>query len=91
MDAADTLMSRLSGAVIAEEREHLAPVGIEAHVDKRLNGPEALLRAPNGEYRLALALHWTLPPCTARTRPSRWLRSTSASTATKMIRPMAII
>ena len=80
---------RLAGAVVAEKRQHLAAVGFEAHVLQRMHGAEVLLGVADGED--GDRAHCALTACSTRARASRWLRSTSASTATTTITPMAII
>ena len=56
VDAADALhQRRLAGAVVAEKRQHLAAIGLEAHVLQRMHRAEALLRVADGEDRCGRA------------------------------------
>jgi hypothetical protein len=86
VDAADALdQGRLAGAVVAEKGKHLAAIGVEADALESMDRPEAFLRMADGQRGLGGHAHCILPACSTRTRASRWLRRTSASTATTMI------
>src|SRR5690348_354995 len=92
MHATDALdQGRLAGAVVAQQRQHLTPIGLDAHALERVHRPEIFLGIPHGENRTCLSHQDAPADCSVRTRPSRWRRSTSASTATTMIEPIAII
>ena len=94
MDAADAFDERrLARAIVAEQGQHLAAIGVQADALERMHRAETLLRVAHRENR-SVARPRSLrasPPEGARARASSWLRSTSASTATTMMRPMAII
>src|SRR5690606_5415214 len=91
VDAADAFdEGRFAGAVVAEQGQNLAAIGLEADALDGVHGAEALLRVADGKNGRGCG-HCCLPAWRTRTRDSRWLRRTSASTARRMIRPMAII
>src|SRR5688500_15195904 len=89
MDTADALhQGRFAGAIVAEQRQDFAAMGLDADALERVNRAETLLGLVDGKQRRR---HCALADWSARARASRWLRNTSASTASTMMRPMAII
>ena len=61
MNAGDALhQRRLAGAVVAQQRQHLAAVGLQADAFQRMHRAEALLRVANGEDRSGGRAHWVL-------------------------------
>ena len=89
VDAVQALdQRRLAGAVVAEQRHHLASEDVEVDVFERRDRAEALARTAHAQHRAAA--HACLAACATRTRCSMWPRSTSASTATRTITPIAI-
>src|SRR5690606_4570149 len=92
MHAADAFdQGRLAGTIVTKQRENFATMCSEAHALEGMHGAEALLGIADDENRISGSHQFCLPAWAARTRASRWLRRTSASTASTMITPMAII
>ena len=62
VNAADALdQRRLAGAVVAEQGQHLAAIGLEADILQRMHRAEALLRVADGENRGGRGrAHWVL-------------------------------
>ena len=72
MDAADAFdQRRLPGAVVAEQGEHLAAIGVEADALQRMDRAEALLRMADGENRAPRRSLRSSPPEAPAPAPSR--------------------